>query len=122
MRRIFLSLVLFAAAAAVLSVPSAANASPVDGPMSKRDQVLAFSTDVYRVALWGNEVTEIRLVGDGDTDLDLYVYDQFGDLVAVSNGPTDIETIRFVPRRTAVYTIRVVNLGRVYNEYRITVR
>jgi hypothetical protein len=59
-----------------------ATARPVGGDITHFDHVLAHSVDTYQVACWGGEVTRIDVCGDGDTDLDLYVYDEYGNLIA----------------------------------------
>lgn len=59
----------------------------------------------------------INLSGDGDSDLDLKVYNSRGNLVAQSTGRTDDETIHLDVCCPGYATIRVENLGRVYNAY-----
>lgn len=62
-----------------------------------------------------DRMAEVCLVGDGDTDLDLYVYDEDDNLLASDVGPTDRCYVRFQPAKTALYRIKIVNLGGVYN-------
>ena len=83
------------------------------------DTVNAYSTVFYNEYFRGGEVTNIRLVGDGDTDLDLFVYDENGRLVASGTGYTDREFVAFVPNWTGRFRVEIKNLGSVYNEYRI---
>lgn len=59
----------------------------------------------------------VTIRGDGDTDLDLYVYNRFGQLVAADDDGTDLCIVRWVPASSGMVTIRVVNLGSVYNDY-----
>jgi hypothetical protein len=63
----------------------------------------------------------ITVVGDGNTNLDLYVYDQAGGLVAKAEGGTDEEQVRFVPLVTQTYRIELRNLGRTYNQVQVRV-
>ena len=62
----------------------------------------------------GNWVT-IELVGDGDTDLDLYVYDPSGHLVGYDDDRTDHCLVRFYARYTGTYTIKVVNRSNLFS-------
>jgi hypothetical protein len=66
----------------------------------------------------------VRVVVDGDgdsrADLDLYIYDQNGRLVAVDNDYTDFCIGSWTPSFTGTVTIRVVNVGTVYNDYVLT--
>jgi hypothetical protein len=96
-------------------------ADPVEGPSSHVDKVEAYATDVYRVAFYGGELARVRVIGDGDTDLDLYVLDENGHVIASDTGDTDICELVWQPLWTGPFTIRVVNLGGVYNRYVIRV-
>jgi len=113
------------AIAALVSVSvfglSSAAADPVGGPKYENTRVNANSTDVYKVDCWGDEVTAIRIQGDGDTDLDLYVYDEAGNLISSGTGYTDCEEVQVQPFYRQTMTIKVVNRGSVYNAYTIRV-
>jgi len=83
--------------------------------------VLAFHTDTWRV--WtsaGDHRVVVR--GDGDTDLDCYVYDRFGNLLDADTDGTDFCVIDIYNPSSGNLTIRVLNLGSVYNEYTLRVR
>jgi hypothetical protein len=89
----------------------------VGGPASHYDEVLARSTDVYTLTFRGGEWAEIRVRGDGDTDLDCYVYDQNGNLIDSDADYTDYCILGWVPRWTGSFTLRIRNLGWVWNGY-----
>jgi hypothetical protein len=88
-------------------------------PKYQVDRVNAFSTIRYQLQFYGNQWAEIMVSGDGDTDLDLYIYDSNGILVAYDEGYTDDCYVRFIPRWTGYFTIVIKNLGRVYNQFQI---
>lgn len=75
--------------------------------------------DVFYVKFWGNEYAEVMLLGDGDTDLDLYVYDESGNLVGKDIDNSDACYVSWYADKTQEYKIKVKNLGSVYNEYEI---
>ena len=100
-----------------LGMTTVCNADPVGGAKYKRSSVLAHSTDTYQVTLRGQESTLITLRGDHDTDLDLYVYDQNGNLVDYDNDYSDSCVCEVTPRWTGNFTIKIVNRGSVYNRY-----
>jgi hypothetical protein len=81
------------------------------------DRVLARQKDIYRVRFVGGELAKIGVIGDGDTDLDLYVRDEFGNEIARDDDRTDRCYVQWTPKWTGVFTIEVHNLGRVYNDY-----
>lgn len=95
-------------------------AGRVGGAGVADSRVEAYSTDVYHTRFVGGEVAVIRLQGDGDTDLDLYVYDQNGNLIARSTGYSDREEVAWRPRWTGTFRIEVRNRGGIWNQYVLT--
>ena len=87
------------------------------GPKYSKDKVLAKSTDTYTVKFWAEELAEVVVLGDGDTDLDLYIYDEGGHLIASDSDYTDQCVCRWVPAWTGSFTIKIINRGAVYNSY-----
>ena len=69
------------------------------------------------VSMRGGEIARIGVVGDGDTDLDLEVYDENGNLIVRDIDSTDQCLVQWTPRWTGSFTVRIKNLGRVYNDY-----
>lgn len=65
-------------------------------------------------------LAQITIRGDGDTDLDLYVYDSYGQSVQ-SDRYGDYEVVTFKVNRSGYFTVKVINRGRVYNDYRMYV-
>ncbi len=61
----------------------------------------------------------VLLSGDGDTDLDLYIYNSSGDLVDSDTDNTDDCVCGWSPSSSSYYTIKIVNRGAVYNAYTI---
>ncbi len=57
--------------------------------------------------------------GDGDTDLDLYIYDANGNLIVADEDYTDYCICDFRPYVTSQFTIKIVNRGSVYNRYHL---
>ena len=60
-----------------------------------------------------------ELAGDGDTDLDIFIYDTRDRLVAQGIGLTDRETVRWHVPAAGTYRIGVRNLGGVGNRYQL---
>ena len=89
----------------------------VNGPSRHYDSVNGNSTDSYNINFVANELAEILVSGDGDTDLDLYIYDSNGNLIASDTDYSDDCYVRWVPAWTGRYIVKVVNRGPVYNRY-----
>lgn len=93
----------------------------VAGPLAR---LRAGNCHTWRIQVFAGTPVDITVDGDGDpnADLDLYVYDQWGNLVDVDDDLTDYCLGRFVPTRSGTITIRIVNVGTVYNDYELRVR
>ncbi|MBR6018130.1 MAG: PPC domain-containing protein [Paludibacteraceae bacterium] len=89
-----------------------------DAPIEHHDRVLAHDTDVYSLHLTEGKLFEAAIIGDGDTDLELYVYDPEGKQVITEDTYQPIDCyIRFTPAASGIYTLKIVNTGNVYNNY-----
>jgi hypothetical protein len=62
-------------------------------------------------------LAEVAVIGDGDTDLDLYIEDEFGNIIVRDLDYTDRTYVQWTPRWTGAYKVKIRNLGRVYNQY-----
>ena len=118
MSRFLLGVVL--AAVTVLGVGQArVQAGRLGGPSSAVHSVQAFDTDVFKVTFVGRRPAVVRVVGDGDTVLNLYVYDENGNLVGSDDDRFGPAVVAWTPRWTGKFIIKVVNRGIVWNRYRI---
>ena len=90
----------------------------VPGPGRKTTVVGRGMTDVYRVTFRGGEPARVLVSGDGDSDLDLYVHDENGNLICKDDDGTDDMVCGWNPRWTGAFSIRVKNLG-MANQYTI---
>lgn len=88
------------------------------GPKSLRTVVCTNCNDTFRVTFDGGMPAYVAISGDGDSRLDLFVYDENGNNVCRQVGPGDDAACRWHPRWTGPFSIRVVNYG-IANQYRI---
>jgi hypothetical protein len=90
----------------------------VGGALVRYDTVRGGYTDAYRgMSFRGNSTAEVAVVGDGDTDLDLFIYDENGNLICQDLNYSDRSYCRWVPRWTGPFTIKIRNNGGVSNSY-----
>ena len=89
----------------------------VNGPSRHYDVVNGECSDTYQVNFIANYLAEVAVSGDGDTDLDLYVYDSNGNLIASDTSYSDDCYVCWVPAWTGRFIIKIVNRGPVYNRY-----
>ena len=87
------------------------------GPKQHSDVIRPYADDIYTLTFCDGEPAQVAIAGDGDTDLDMYVYDEDGHLIESDVGSSDQCLLQWVPRRTGPFIIRIKNLGRVYNAY-----
>ena len=109
-----------AALAAVMSLGSQpAEAAVMGGRVV--DRVEAHRSDFYTICLSGGELAMITVSGDGDTDLDLFVWDRFGNLIDSDTDLTDQCVVIFRAPYTGRFRIQIENWGSVYNLYELTI-
>lgn len=96
--------------------------APVGGSSYNSTSVNGNGTDVYTVSFIAGQTAVVTVVGDGDTDLDLYVYDSNGNLIVKDDDYTDNCVVSWTPKWTGKFKIKVVNRGPVYNRYIIRMR
>lgn len=89
----------------------------VYGPYRMDDVVRPKTADIYRFKFTGGELATVYVSGDGDTDLDLYVYDENNNLVCSDVDYGDECLCMWVPRWTGTYTIQILNRGYLSNRY-----
>lgn len=97
-----------------LQVPGVLNTTAI-----RYDRIYAYETKTYTMTFYRGNRAEVWVSGDGDTDLDLYVYDPYGNRVAYDDDATDECYASWNVRYTGRYTIKVVNRGSVYNDFSI---
>ena len=91
----------------------------VGGPGERYSYVYGNSADTYDISFREGQLAEIVVGGDGDTDLDLYIFDSNAHLIAQDNDYTDICYVSWVPLWTGRYTVKIVNRGPILNNYRL---
>ncbi|MDR2774434.1 MAG: hypothetical protein LBC19_06770 [Tannerella sp.] len=98
---------------------SAKTRGAVGGTKHASSHVSAGSTDEYVIRFRSGELAAVYVSGDGDTDLDLYVYDSYGNLIVSDTDYSDECVCLWIPKTTESYKIRIKNRGDVYNAYTI---
>lgn len=90
----------------------------VSGPQTLERYVDAEDITIDVIVMKGNELAEVLVYGDGDNDLDLFVFDENQNVVASDDDYTDKCYVSFTPSKTARYAIVVKNWGEsVYSNY-----
>ena len=116
--RIKVSSAVLAVVFAILTT-SSAFAGAFGGARSGSYRLSAGNIDSFQIAFRGGESAVVAVVGDGYSNLDLYVYDSYGNLVSWDEGVSDRCSARWFSRYDETFTIKVVNRGAVYNLYGI---
>jgi hypothetical protein len=88
---------------------AAGSRSPAGRSVRHRDRVDPYATDVYSVRYRGGETARATAVADGRHDIDLYVYNDSGNLITYDNDLTSIGICSWRPARTGDYYLGVKN-------------
>lgn len=107
--------------AATLLTTTTALADPSGGPLSGHGLINPGTLDSYSVSLRARETTAVRVVGDGDGDIDCCVYDGGGHQIDCDQSGRDYCYLSVTPAWTDVFTIVLVNRGRLASAYEIRV-
>lgn len=86
----------------------------VNGPTTFVRDIAADSHINWTVRARGGEVWRVGALGDGDTDVDIRVFDENDNLVCQDNGPSATAVCSFSPRWTGTFTVQVINYGSVW--------
>jgi hypothetical protein len=92
----------------------------VGGPAVHNDRIYPDQTHSYTISFTGGEAAIIEVVGDGDTDLDCWVYDENGNLIDSDTDYTDYCVLGWTPSWTGEFQLQIKNYGTVWNGYVIT--
>ena len=108
---------LLAALAINMNAEPAVAPAPASSVSTHTDIVKARHTDTYNVYFVGGVEAEVAVIGDGDTDLDLYIYDENGNLIVSDTDSTDDCYVSWTPKWSGYFKIKIKNLGYVSNCY-----
>jgi hypothetical protein len=100
-----------------LSAAAAGSRSPVGRSARHLDRVDPYATDIYTVRYRGGETARATVTADSRYDVDLYVYNDSGNLVSFDNDYTSIGICSWHPGRTRDYFLAVKNTTSSYVSY-----
>lgn len=89
----------------------------VGGAREGMYRVERYSTNTHRISFRAGEPAVVYINGDDDTDLDLFIYDENGNLIDSDLGYTDEALVEWRPMWTGEFRIEVRNLGGIWNGY-----
>ncbi len=100
------------------------SASTTSSPMEsivKYFTVGAFDEDSHSVYIKAGELVYIKATGNGNSDLDMYVYDSNENLVVKDTRLTTDGYVTFTASRSGYYYIDVTNDGDEDNVYKLVI-
>jgi hypothetical protein len=107
----------FAMIAGLLLSTQAVQAGAVGGPKKDLHKATAGQTVRYTITFRGGENARLAVVGSGTTDIDVFVYDENGNLLRKGVGGGDSWKTDWNPRWTGKFYIYVINRGNVANTF-----
>jgi hypothetical protein len=103
----------------VASASSGQTRGAVGGPKWGAEVVGGRDSVYFDLPFYAGRPATVSISGDGSSDLDLYVYDENGNLIAYDEGNSDDALVRWNPRWTGQFRIVVKNVGRNWNRFGI---
>ncbi len=91
----------------------------IGGAVQWLSRLPAGQTDVWELPFYGNSYAEIAVVGDGDTDLDVAITDENGNVFCYDVSWSDSLYCDFTPAWDGYFYVTVQNMGGVRNSYHI---
>jgi hypothetical protein len=101
----------------VASASSGQTRGAVGGPREGIEVVNGRGTVTFKLPFQAGRTATVFVSGDGSSDLDLYVYDENGNLISCDEDYSDDCLVRWTPRWTGSFIIEVVNQGRNWNRF-----
>ena len=95
------------------------NENNTAGVETKTKRVSAGDIEYFTYNATAGVEASILIIGDGDTDLDLFVFDRKANSVTEDTDNLDVCLCEWTPTYTGEYIIAVKNWGNVYNEFTI---
>ena len=90
-------------------------AGALDGPRRWTRKLDKNADVIYKIKFEAKRPAEFCIMGDGSTDVDIFVYDEKGKQIAGDTGFSDLGFVRWIPQATQTYTIKVSNLEAAEN-------
>lgn len=108
----FTSIRTLATATLIAAIGASASSAGSFTPGTSSDHFVDADAGVsYLEPFKGGELAQVEITGDGGSDIDLYVYDLEGNLIARSISYGHVEYVEFTPSETADFEIRIENFG-----------
>lgn len=82
-------------------------------------RVNARATRWFDVVMQGGRPAQLWVEGDGDTDIDCWVYDENGNLIVSDTDYTYICLLQWTPSWTGPFDVKVRNLGGVWTAVQV---
>ncbi|WP_296816027.1 hypothetical protein [Brevundimonas sp.] len=89
------------------------------GPIYAVRDIEAQATYWFRLDARGGEVLRVAAVGDGDTDIDMIIRDEFGEEVCRDTAYDHYPVCTFVPAFSGRFRVDIINRGRVWTRTQI---
>ena len=106
-----------AAMTVVLTLATSAHAGRVPIPGDDTAAVAPGDTAVYTERFFGEEPALVRVTGDGESRLEVDVYDNAGNLIDSDVGYSC--TVSWTPAWTGKFRVKVINLGDEVNLFHL---
>ena len=92
-----------------------------EGPKSDYKTVAGLDSLNYWITFEGESLAEIAVIGNSKTNLNVYIYDEENNLITKDDKIGDNCYVKWRPRWTGSFKIRVENKGKLLNKFLIAI-
>lgn len=93
------------------------NFAPLATAISTASTLTPMQSDIWPQPFYGASLAEIAILADENSNLDLKVADEHGNLVCQDIGPSDTAYCSFYPAQNGTFLITISNTGTSANSY-----
>lgn len=91
------------------------------GPGVHKDRILPGDSDIFKLFLSKGNKAIVKVIGDGDCDLQLFIYDKDLNLITQNTESGDRLNVAWMPEETDNYYIKVKSLCPVWADYVVVI-
>ncbi len=89
----------------------------IGGGVTWTSRLTSGQVDVWEIPFYGNSYAEVAVSGDGDTNLDMVITDENGNVICYDTSLSDQVYCDFVPAWDGYFYVTVENAGNARNTY-----
>lgn len=87
------------------------------GAVSAHSLLSSYESEIWNIPCYPGEEAAVEIIGDGSSNLDIFVYDGCNNLIVMDNNKSDRCSVTWVPEWKEKFQTEVVNMNDKSNKY-----